>query len=101
MKPSLLHLLSSDRLPSKLFRNRNFTTRKKTRFQYEDTPDKNVNEINDTDESTEKAHFRKHIFYVVLDNVIGELTVRFNAAKQISDTFNFLWNYQKMSKKKN
>ena len=30
-----------------------------------------------------------------MDNVIGGLTVRFSAAKQISDTF---WNYQKMSK---
>ena len=33
-----------------------------------------------------------------MDNVIGGLTVRFSAAKQISDTFSFLWNYQKMSK---
>ena len=48
-------------------------------------------------ESPEKAYFRKHIFYVVLDNVIGGLTVRFRAAKQISDTFSFLWNYQKLS----
>ena len=57
-----------------------------------------MNEINEVDESTEEAHFRKHIFFVVLDNVIGELTVRFSAAKQISDTFKFVWNYQKMSK---
>ena len=57
----------------------------------------NVNEMNEADESPEEAHFRKHIFYVVLDNVIGGLTVRFSAAKQISDTFSFLWNYQKMS----
>ena len=42
--------------------------------------------MNEADASTEEAHFRKHIFYVVLDNVIGELTVRFSAAKQIFDT---------------
>jgi len=53
--------------------------------------------MNERDESSEEAHFRKHIFYVILDNVIGGLTVRFSAAKQISDTFSFLWNYQKMS----
>jgi len=53
--------------------------------------------VNETDESTEEAHFGKHIFCVILDNVIGGLTVRFSAAKQISDTFSFLWNYQKMS----
>ena len=35
--------------------------------------------MNEADESTEKSHFQKHIFYVVLDNVIGELTVCFNA----------------------
>ena len=54
--------------------------------------------MNETDESTEEAYFRKHIFYVVLDNVTEQLTVRFGAAKQISDTFSFLWNYQRMSK---
>ena len=35
--------------------------------------------MNEADESTEKSHFQKHIFYVVLDNVIGELTVCFSA----------------------
>ena len=82
----------------KLFRDRNITARKSTRFQYESTSDENVIEINETDESTEEAYFRKHIFYVVLDNVIGQLTVRFSAAKQISDTFSFLWSYKRMSK---
>ena len=38
------------------------------------------------------------MFYVILDNVIGELTVCFGAAKQIFYTFSFLWNYQNMSK---
>ena len=54
--------------------------------------------MNELDEFPVEAHFRKHIFYIVLDNVIGGLTVRVNAAKQISDSFSFLWNYQKMSK---
>ena len=54
--------------------------------------------MNEAEESTEEAHFRKHIFYIVLDNVIGALTFRFCAAKQISDTLSFLWNCQKMSK---
>ena len=35
--------------------------------------------MNEADKSTEKAYFRKHIFYVVLDSVIGELTVCFSA----------------------
>ena len=39
----------------KWFRNRNSTAKKRTRFQYEDTPDKNVNEMNEADASTEKA----------------------------------------------
>ena len=33
-------------------------------------------------------------------NVIGGLTVCFSATKEISDTFSFLWNNQKMSKYK-
>ena len=45
---------------------------KKMRFQYKDTPDENVNEMNEADESTEEAHFRKYIFYLVLDNIIGQ-----------------------------
>ena len=49
--------------------------------------------MNETDESPEEAHFRKHMFYVVLDNVIGGLTVRFSAARQISFAFSFLRNY--------
>jgi len=55
--------------------------------------------VNETDESSEEAHFRKHIFYIILDNFIGGLTVCFSATKQISDTFSFLFlrNYQKMS----
>ena len=57
-----------------------------------------MHQIHETDESIEEAYFRKDIFYVVLDNVIGELTIRFNAAKQILDTFGFLWNYQNMTK---
>ena len=35
--------------------------------------------MNEGDESTEEAYFQKHIFYVVSDNVIGELTACFNA----------------------
>ena len=91
-------VVSSLQVGVKLFRDRNTTARKSIRFLYESTSDENVNKMNETDKSTEEAHFRKHMFYVVLDNVIRQLTVRFSAAKQISDTFSFLWIYQKMSK---
>ena len=37
--------------------------------------------MNKADESPEEAHFHKHIFYVVLGDVIGGLTDRFSAAK--------------------
>ena len=70
---------------------------KTNRFHDEDTPDENVNEINEVDECFEEAHFRKHIFYVVLDNVIGGITVRISAAKHISDSISFFGNYQKIS----
>ena len=80
----------------KLNMDRIITARK--RFHDENTSDENANEINEAYQSPEEAHIRKHIFYVVLDNVIGRLTIRFCAAKQISYTFSFLWNYQKMSR---
>ena len=54
--------------------------------------------MNEAYESPEEANLRKHIYFVVMDDVIGELTVRFSAAKQISDTFSFPWNYKWMSK---
>ena len=87
---------SSLQVEVKLFQGRSTTVRKRTRFHDEDTPDENVNEMNQADESPGEAYFQKHIFYVALDNVIGGLTVRFSAAKQISNTFCILWNYQKM-----
>ena len=89
---------SSQQIEVKHLRHHSTTDRKRARFHDEDTPDEDVNEMNEADESPEEPHFRKHIFYVVLDNVIGGMTVAFSAAKPISDTFSFLWNYQKMSK---
>lgn len=81
---------SSLQIEVKLFTGRSTTSRKRTRFHDEDAPDENVNEMNEADKSPEEAHFRKQIVYIVLDNVIGGLTVRFSTAKQISDTFSFL-----------
>ena len=94
----------------------------------EDTPDEIFNEMNEADKPDEEAHFRKHIFYVVLGdaiggptvsfsaagnaiggptvsfsaagNAIGGPTASFSAAKQIFNTFSILWNYQQMSKEK-
>ena len=84
---------SSLQIEVKLFRDRSTPPRK--RFHDWQTPDENLNEMNEADESPEEAHFRKHILYVLLDNVIGGHTVRFSAAKKISDIFSFLWNDQK------
>ena len=84
---------SSLQIEVKLLRYRSTTARERTRFH-----DENVNERNEADEPPEESNFRKHIFYVVLDNVNGGITVRFSAAKQIYDTISFLWNYQEMSK---
>ena len=77
-----------------MFKDRSTTVRKRIRFHDEDTPDENGNEMNEAEE----AHTRKHIFYSFLDHAIGGLTVCFSTEKDISDTFSFLWNHQKMSK---
>ena len=52
---------------------------------------------NDTDDSPEEAYFRKSVFYVLLDNVIAALTIRFDAVKQLAEKFDFLWKYLTMS----
>ena len=88
---------SSLQIEVRLHRDRSTTARKRTRFHNEDTPDENVNEMNEADESAEEAHFRIHIFYVVLDNAIGGHSVRFSAARQTSYAFSILWNYQRIS----
>ena len=80
-----------------LFSQHSTIARKRTGFHDEDTRDDYVIEMNEADESPEEAHFLRHIFYVVMDNVIGGFTLHFSAARQISDTFSFLWNYQMMS----
>ena len=54
--------------------------------------DQGFTELNE-DETMEEPCFRRFVFYVILDSVIGGLTVRFKAAQSISDKFSFMWNY--------
>jgi len=71
----------------KLVRGRGEAKRKKTRFH-----DENTAHV-DLSQKDEESHFRESVFYVVMDNVIGGLTIRFNAAKNIADKFSCLWKY--------
>ena len=50
---------------------------------YDDTStiEANMAKINDTDDSPEEAYFKKIMFYVLFDNVVTGLTVRYNAVK--------------------
>lgn len=41
--------------------------------------------------------FRSNVFYVLLDSVIGGLTVRYKAAHEINELFSFLWQYRDLS----
>lgn len=50
-----------------------------------------------TDDLTPEKEFRRDVFLPILDSVIAGLSTRFNAAKQINNTFNFLWLYTDMS----
>ena len=65
------------------------TKTKRKRFHNE-TPVENVSE------ESESGYFKIHIFYVLIDSVIGGLTVRFDAAKSINDIFNCLWQYKEL-----
>ena len=55
------------------------------------TPDDNLVEMTDTDDSPEEAYVRKIVFYVLIDNVVAGLTLRFNAVKRLFANFDFLW----------
>ena len=82
-----------------LSRGRGGKKRKITQLQdelYDAMPDTDLSNIKEV-ESPEEAYFRKSVFYVMLDNVIAGLTVRFNAARKISQNFSFLWKYLTMS----
>lgn len=45
------------------------------------------------DRKTSEMIFRDSVFYVILDNVIGNMTWRFEKIKEIENSFSFLWNY--------
>lgn len=51
----------------------------------------------DASVSTEKAYLRRSMFYILVNNIIGELTVRFNAEKQLAKELDFLWNCLNMA----
>lgn len=77
----------------KLYRRIGTKCKRKFHDDSDVTTDADLSELNEADESPEEAYFRKSVFYVLLDNVIGGLTVRFRAAKDISENFSFLWQY--------
>ena len=66
--------------------------RKKKRFFDESKFDEeNLSEIGQNTE--EEVHFNNYVFNVIIDSVIGGLKNRFEATKQISSKFSFLWKY--------
>ena len=77
----------------RLLTDHSATARRGARFHDEDTSDENVSDMNEADESSEEAHFRKHMFYVASDVI-----ARFSAAKQISDAFSVRSIFKKISK---
>ena len=79
-----------------LSRGRGGKRRKMTQLQ-DELYDADTDLSNMEVESPEEAYFRKSVFYVMLDNVVAGLTVRFNAARKISQNFSFLWKYLTMS----
>ena len=54
--------------------------------------------MNEADESSEEVNFRKHIFYVVLDNVIEVSCSSFECSETFFYIFSFRWNLQRMSR---
>ncbi|XP_053167420.1 52 kDa repressor of the inhibitor of the protein kinase-like [Hemicordylus capensis] len=90
-------VVSNLKIEIKLSRRCGGVRRKRARPHDDSTPDANLEEMNDTDDTPEEAYFRKCVLYVLVDNVIAGLTVRFNAVKQLAEKFDFLWKYLTMS----
>lgn len=66
-------------------------TRRKTRKKFADeTPSETPNEIVVPNAEND---FKRDVFYTMLDCVLGNVTRRYEAANEIDDLFNFLWQY--------
>ena len=70
---------------------------KRKRSHDEVSADADLTEMNSKDEMPAGAIFRKSVFYAIIDNVIRELTHRFQAARSICTDFSFLWLYKSLS----
>ena len=53
------------------------------------TTEANMAEMNDTGDSPEEAYFRKTVFYVLIDDALTGLSVRFNAVMKLAEIFIF------------
>lgn len=49
------------------------------------------------EEATDKERFKHHVFYLLMDHVIGGLTERFRTMNSICKKFSFLWTYNAMT----
>ena len=59
-------------------------------------PDGTVLDDND-DQQDPHEHFKRSVFYVVIDCVIANLTIRYEAAKNLDELFDVLWKYHDMN----
>ena len=67
-----------------LCHGRGHASRKRTRMHDDtSTPEANLGEMADTDDSPEEVYLRKTVFYVLIDNVVAVLTERFKAVKRL------------------
>lgn len=54
-----------------------------------------INDDNNDTEITGENYLKTQVFYKILDFIIGSLTWRYGALKEICGSFGFLWNYLK------
>ena len=59
-------------------------------------PDGTVLDNND-DQQDPYEHFKRSVFYVMIDCVIANLTTRYEAAKNLDELFGVLWKYHDMN----
>lgn len=56
-----------------------------------------IDEENENPDDDQKTLFRREVFSVILDSIIGDMTIRFESVHSLSETFAVLWLSKEMT----
>lgn len=77
--------------PESLQEENKRTRKRKRTLTEEDCEDENVESL------TAEMKFKREVFYVILDQVIGDITIRFTSIHELCKLFSVLWEFRNLS----